>query len=96
MHTTHSACDFLYTIMYRVCHLAGELVETLQKTQQGLKISDEDVLCVKIAGLCHDLGHGPFSHMFDGIFLPEARPTPKWKVGLFTHVLCYILSMFIA
>ena len=82
--------------MYRVCHLAGELVETLQKTQQGLKISDKDVLCVKIAGLCHDLGHGPFSHMFDGIFLPEARPTPKWKVGLFTHVLCYILSMFIA
>lgn len=37
-------------------YLAGELVETLQKKQPELSISDKDVLCVKIAGLCHDLG----------------------------------------
>ena len=37
-------------------HLAGELVTTLQMKQPELRISYEDVLCVKIAGLCHDLG----------------------------------------
>ena len=39
-----------------VAYLAGELVETLQKKQPELEITDKDVLCVKIAGLCHDLG----------------------------------------
>ena len=40
----------------RVGYLAGELVEMLQRKQPELDITDKDVLCVKIAGLCHDLG----------------------------------------
>ncbi|XP_060912847.1 deoxynucleoside triphosphate triphosphohydrolase SAMHD1-like [Labrus mixtus] len=55
-----------------VGYLAGKLAEDLRSRQPELEISDEDVLCVQIAGLCHDLGHGPFSHLYDGMFLPKA------------------------
>jgi len=36
--------------------LAGELLEALRSKQPELEITSKDVLCVKIAGLCHDLG----------------------------------------
>lgn len=62
-----------------VGYLAGRLVQALNERQPELLISRRDILCVQIAGLCHDLGHGPFSHMFDGMFIPKARPEITWK-----------------
>ncbi|KAF8931770.1 SAM domain and HD [Haplosporangium gracile] len=59
-------------------HLAGELVERFRDTQPELEISTSDVKCVKLAGLCHDLGHGPFSHVFDNEFIPRAIPGSNW------------------
>lgn len=38
-----------------VMHLAGKIGERL--------LSDEEVPLVRLAGLLHDLGHGPFSHV---------------------------------
>ncbi|PIK41994.1 putative deoxynucleoside triphosphate triphosphohydrolase SAMHD1-like, partial [Apostichopus japonicus] len=38
-----------------VSYLAGELARSLQSKQKNLKITKEDILCVEIAGLCHDL-----------------------------------------
>uniref|UniRef100_A0A3Q3GN73 HD domain-containing protein n=1 Tax=Labrus bergylta TaxID=56723 RepID=A0A3Q3GN73_9LABR len=60
-----------------VGYLAGKLAEALRSRQTELKIDDRDVLCVQIAGLCHDLGHGPFSHLYDGLFLPKALEKKK-------------------
>uniref|UniRef100_A0A7S0TZM1 HD/PDEase domain-containing protein n=2 Tax=Hemiselmis andersenii TaxID=464988 RepID=A0A7S0TZM1_HEMAN len=48
-----------------VCYRARSVVERLRNEQRGLNITDKDVLCVCLAGLCHDLGHGPFSHMYE-------------------------------
>ncbi|XP_073325865.1 deoxynucleoside triphosphate triphosphohydrolase SAMHD1-like [Pagrus major] len=61
-----------------VAHLAGELLRALRTRQPELGITDEDILCVQIAGLCHDLGHGPFSHLYEK-FIEKRRPELKWK-----------------
>jgi HD superfamily phosphohydrolase len=53
-----------------VCYLARVFVQRLRENQPEL-MSDSDALCVEIAALCHDLGHGPFSHLYDGKFLPR-------------------------
>jgi hypothetical protein len=41
---------------YSVCYLAGKLLRTIRDGQPGEEISVTDILCVEIAGLCHDLG----------------------------------------
>jgi len=57
-----------------VAHLSERLCQTLQRNQPELGITDIDILAVKIAGLCHDLGHGPFSHVYDGVFIKTMFP----------------------
>ncbi|XP_058250813.1 deoxynucleoside triphosphate triphosphohydrolase SAMHD1-like isoform X1 [Hemibagrus wyckioides] len=74
-----------------VGYLAGCLIKALREKQPELGIKEKDVLCVQIAGLCHDLGHGPFSHLFDRMFIPKVRPDLKWEhenasVDMFDHL----------
>uniref|UniRef100_A0A667Z8U7 HD/PDEase domain-containing protein n=1 Tax=Myripristis murdjan TaxID=586833 RepID=A0A667Z8U7_9TELE len=71
---------FEHSIGY-VCFL-----QALRDRQPDLDITDEDILCVQIAGLCHDLGHGPFSHLFDGRFIPEIRKHEDASKMMFDHM----------
>jgi len=54
-----------------VMHLARSLCE-------ALGASREDTRMVEIAGLCHDLGHGPYSHLWES-FVRHQRPNIEWE-----------------
>ncbi|KAI6119258.1 hypothetical protein EDD17DRAFT_1482744 [Pisolithus thermaeus] len=62
-----------------VGHLARLMAMHLKTSQPQLGITDQHVKCVELAGLCHDLGHGPWSHLWDGVFIPTALPGKRWK-----------------
>ncbi|XP_071511170.1 deoxynucleoside triphosphate triphosphohydrolase SAMHD1-like [Diadema antillarum] len=59
-----------------VSHLAGKLATTLQRHEPSIQTNE--IACVEIAGLCHDLGHGPFSHAFENIIPPDENGR-KWR-----------------
>lgn len=46
-----------------------------------LRLDDESALEALAAALLHDLGHGPFSHMFEEV-VPEPRPHEAWTMEI--------------
>lgn len=60
-----------------VAHLAELMTRSLQRKQPCLKITGKEIICIKLAGLCHDLGHGPFSHVYDGEFRNQVKKRRK-------------------
>jgi len=62
-----------------VSHLAGELLDRFRSKQKELEITDREAHLVRVAALCHDLGHGPFSHVFDNEFIPRVKPNTEWQ-----------------
>ena len=66
---------------FSVCYIAGMFIRSLRERQPELGIDDCDVLCVEIAALCHDMGHGPFSHFYQDLFIPFFYKDRKWKVN---------------
>ena len=52
-----------------VYHLGIIMIKKLKEKHPEININSEIILMVGIAGLCHDLGHLLFSHLFDDYFL---------------------------
>lgn len=48
-----------------VYHITKTFLKVLQNGQPELDLSNRHIELFAIAGLIHDLGHGPFSHVFD-------------------------------
>ncbi|CAO2833198.1 unnamed protein product [Amaranthus hypochondriacus] len=59
--------------------LAAQAVHMLHnRHHMELDIDNFDMTTVKLAGLLHDVGHGPFSHLFENEFLPRVLDGSKW------------------
>ena len=71
------------------------MLSTIKSKQPELNITSDHLMCVEIAGLCHDLGHGPWSHLFDD-FLKEAV-TEKDDRALLDHEnrSCYLFQYLV-
>ena len=65
---------------YSLYYLATKIVKQFKKRQPMLKITDSDVLCVQIAALCLNLDYGPFSHIFNELFMNRIKGQKDWKV----------------
>jgi len=77
INTTHTRFEHSLGVM----SFAGTYLEAIAKRQPRLNITTKDIVCVKIAGLLHDLGHGPYSHVYDGTFrkqLKLAKEKGEW------------------
>mmetsp|Transcript_31417 Transcript_31417/g.52770 ORF Transcript_31417/g.52770 Transcript_31417/m.52770 type:complete len:522 (-) Transcript_31417:111-1676(-) len=55
-----------------VCHLGQMQASLFKNRQKELNLTRFDIEAISYAGLCHDIGHGPFSHVFENEFLPKA------------------------
>ena len=73
-----------------VSHLATVLCKRLQSQHPEL-ISEDDILCTGLAGLVHDLGHGPFSHAFENYMRSQGYRWNHEEAGL--EVLTHLLEM---
>ena len=78
-----------------VAHLAGETMRALHTSQPELHITPRLIELVQIAGLIHDLGHGPFSHLYDHYVRPTDQPEHEERgCQMFTEmVTTYDLSL---
>jgi HD superfamily phosphohydrolase len=55
-----------------VMYLAGKVVENPNVSRV---VTDEEIDLARIAGLLHDVGHGPFSHVFEQLLIKNLEKT---------------------
>jgi HD superfamily phosphohydrolase len=83
-------------------HLATQMISNIAKKQPELKITEEIIQLVGIAGLTHDLGHLLFSHLFDDMFINklsnikeiENQTSNTYHENRSKFLLCYMVNKY--
>jgi deoxynucleoside triphosphate triphosphohydrolase SAMHD1 len=71
-------------------HLAKTFLEILMKNNPSLyeeKEKESALLTITLAGLLHDLGHGPYSHTFDSYIVTKIDKKGEKNPIKWTHEL---------
>ncbi|GAB2275360.1 hypothetical protein Dimus_010120 [Dionaea muscipula] len=77
--------------VYRLADAAIDQIRNHQGMELG--IDRFDVQTVRLAGLLHDVGHGPFSHMFEQEFVPRVLNNSEWShENMSTRMVDYIVD----
>ena len=74
-----------------VSHLTRQLLLNISQKQPYLGITEQDILSCEIAGLCHDLGHGCFSHFYEN-FLSSENDSGWRHETMSTKMLDYLIQ----
>lgn len=90
-----------------VYHLTGKMLENIRKNSNveemnieidgfgKIHLNNRIIELVKIGGLCHDLGHGPFSHVFDDLILIDLNNENKYHEIRSCKILEIIIKEFV-
>jgi deoxynucleoside triphosphate triphosphohydrolase SAMHD1 len=73
-------------------HIAGEIAKVLQRKYPE-KVSDNFIELISVAGNLHDIGHGPFSHLFDK-FLEDHDTPNKYHEKRSKEIIKYIIDKY--
>lgn len=87
--TTAESSRFAHSI--GVYHLARTLVLSLAAKSPHL-VTEDDINLIPIAALYHDIGHGPFSHLFDKITGTDHEERSKQIIDYVTNIRAFNLS----
>ena len=73
-----------------VYHLCSELLKCLRINTPNLSLTEREEQLIKIGALCHDLGHGPFSHLLDNTIYRDVDSKYKEHENRSCLILGYI------
>ncbi|KAL0230473.1 hypothetical protein PCE1_004032 [Barthelona sp. PCE] len=68
-----------------VGYLANQWLVGLQQRQPEWNITDQEIRCVTLAATAHDLGHGPYSHMWEMVMEQYAEDNPHLNLHVRAH-----------